>query len=217
MLQMIKVGKRYRKDGKEVTALAPINLAIQPKEFVAIEGPSGSGKTTLLLIAGGLLHPTLGQVRWHDQNIYALESGARATWRSQYIGFVFQQYHLLPYLTVLENILTPQIATPKGHLLERAIRLMQHFGLDHRQNHLPAELSAGEKQRTALARALLLEPKLILADEITGNLDVENASIVIGYLKEYVAEGGAVLAVTHDSTLAGQADRTHKLDTLKHG
>jgi len=144
-------------------------------------------------------------------DLYDLSVESLADFRREYIGFVFQQYHLIPYLTVLENILAPEAAQAKGNNQRRGRELAEQFGLAHRLEHTPGELSAGEKQRTALARALLFEPKVILADEITGNLDDENAQIVLGYLREYVRAGGSVLLVTHDREIAGQADRVHHL------
>jgi putative ABC transport system ATP-binding protein len=213
MLQMNQVSKVYRKEGELIHALRALDLTVNPGEFVALQGPSGSGKTTLLLIAGGLLHPDSGQVCLEGENIYEMDGACRARWRAQNIGFVFQQYHLLSYLTVYDNLLVPQISQPKPRRHERALQLLRQFGLEKRRNHLPAELSAGEKQRTALARALLLQPRIVLADEITGNLDQENALIVVRYLEEYARDGGSVLLATHDPAMAGRADRVVRLAT----
>ena len=134
-----------------------------------------------------------------------------AAFRSQNIGFVFQQYHLIPYLTVLENILAPEAAGGRSVDGGRGRELAAQFGLEHRLDHTPAELSSGEKQRTALARALLFQPRLLLADEITGNLDEANARVVLGYLRDHVKTGGSVLLVTHDREVARQADRVEYL------
>jgi len=207
MLQLEKIVKIYTKENKIVEALSKTNLHVSAGEFVAIEGPSGSGKTTLLLIAGGLLHPERGNVSIDNHDIYAMNSDERLRLRARYIGFVFQQYHLIPYLTVLENVLTPSLAQPKSENRGRAEALIDQLGLQPRTNHLPSELSSGEKQRTAMARALLCKPKLILADEITGNLDTANSNIVISCLKEFAQNDGAVLLVTHDHAAAQQADR----------
>lgn len=211
MIRLESVTKTYPKGNLRVTALAPLDLGVGQGEFVAVQGPSGSGKTTCLLIAGGLLRPDSGKALIDGRDLYAMTRNQLAAFRSRSIGFVFQQYHLIPYLTVFENILAPEAARPGTNDPGRARALAQQFGLEHRLEHTPGELSAGEKQRTALARALLFRPKVLLADEITGNLDRENAQIVLGYLKEYVNSGGSVLLVTHDPEIAGQADRVHHL------
>ncbi|HXK58815.1 MAG TPA: ABC transporter ATP-binding protein [Acidobacteriota bacterium] len=211
VLVLENVSKTYLKGDLRITALAPIHLTVAPGEFVAVQGPSGSGKTTCLLIAGGLLRPDNGRVLVNGHELYTMPRNQLAAFRAANIGFVFQQYHLIPYLTVLENILAPDAAWGRKNDPSRGKALAKQFGLDHRLDHTPAELSSGEKQRTALARALLFNPKIILADEVTGNLDQENARIVLGYLKEYVATGGSVLMVTHDGNIAKQADRIEYL------
>ena len=211
VLLLERVVKTYPKGNLRITALAPIDLTVGPGEFVALRGPSGSGKTTCLLVAGGLLHPDSGQVLVDGHDFYAMPRNRLASFRAQNIGFVFQQYHLIPYLTVLENILAPEAAWGRQDNRARGILLAEQFGLAHRLDHTPAELSSGEKQRTALARALLFKPKVILADEVTGNLDQANAQIVLGYLREYVGTGGSVLLVTHDREIAAQADRVEHL------
>jgi putative ABC transport system ATP-binding protein len=211
MLLLERVVKTYSKGNRRVTALALIDLKIGPGEFVAVRGPSGSGKTTCLLIAGGLLRPDTGKVLFDGHDLYAMRGNQLAGFRSENMGFVFQQYHLIPYLSVLENILAPEAAQGRSDSQGRGRALAEQFGLGHRLDHTPAELSSGEKQRTALARALLFHPKVILADEITGNLDHENAKIVMSYLKEYVRGGGSVLLVTHDRAIAEQADRIEDL------
>ena len=140
-----------------------------------------------------------------------MSSDARSNFRAANIGFVFQQFHLVPYLSVLENVLAPAIATrgtPNDVAFNRARSLVVQFGLEHRIDHVPGELSSGERQRTALARALLNSPKLLLADEPTGNLDEENAELVLNHLAEFAAGGGAVLLVTHDPKAAAKAGRT---------
>jgi len=211
MLALKKVVKTYPKGNRRITALAPIDLTVRAGEFVAVQGPSGSGKTTCLLIAGGLLHPDSGAVLLDGRDLYAITRNQLAALRSQTIGIVFQQYHLIPYLSVLENILAPEAAQGRTAGTARGRALAGQFGLEHRLDHTPAELSSGEKQRVALARALLFHPKILLADEITGNLDHGNAQIVMGYLREYVSTGGSVLMVTHDRKSASQADRVECL------
>jgi putative ABC transport system ATP-binding protein len=207
MLRLEGVTKTYLKGSRRITALAPLDLEIAPGQLAAVQGPSGSGKTTCLLIAGGLLRPDAGKALVNGNNLYSMTRDRLAAFRSRNIGFVFQQYHLIPYLSVMENILAPEAAHGgrDGHARARA--LAAQFGLEHRLDHTPAELSSGEKQRTALARALLFRPKVLLADEITGNLDHANAQVVMGYLREYVKTGGSVLLVTHDRDIAGQADQ----------
>jgi putative ABC transport system ATP-binding protein len=206
MLLLKRLVKTYLKGKRRITALAPIDLTVSAGQFVAVEGPSGGGKTTCLLVAGGLLRPDSGKVLLDGHDLYAMTRNQLATFRAQNIGFVFQQYHLIPYLNVLENILAPEAAQGRTDSQDRARKLAGQFGLDHRLDHTPAELSAGEKQRTALARALLFQPKILLADEITGNLDHRNAEVVLGYLREYVKTGGSVLLVTHDREIAKTAD-----------
>ncbi len=199
ILQLEHVTKTYDGKASLVYAVKDVSLDVGAGDFVVLQGPSGCGKTTALLMAGGLLKPDSGQVAVTGQNPYALTSNARAAFRARTIGFVFQQFHLVPYLSVLENVLAPCIATnPQDGSGERADSLIARFGLAHRKLHLPGELSSGERQRTALARALLNQPQLLLADEPTGNLDQENAEAVLGHMKEFAESGGAVLLVTHD-------------------
>jgi len=208
MLEFKNVTKWF--DGAEgkVTALSEISFSVQTGELLAVRGPSGCGKTTLLLIAGGLLSPDSGQIGLNDQDPYELGPEMRNKLRARTIGFVFQQFHLIPYLTVRQNIQVASLAVPANEAPERTQELISHFGLDDRAGHVPAQLSTGERQRTALARALLNRPKVILADEPTGNLDEDNAQTVLGYLSQYVSDGGCVLLVTHDVRAAGHATRT---------
>jgi ABC-type lipoprotein export system ATPase subunit len=191
-----------------VRALGGVSLTAAPGEFVAVQGPSGSGKTTLLLAAGGLLRPTGGRVQIDGEDPYALAPSRRAAWRARTIGFVFQQFHLIPYLSVLENVLAPSIAMPSRAAAERARALVSGLGLADRGAHVPAALSTGERQRVALARALLNRPGLLLADEPTGNLDRDNAALVLDSLHRFAGDGGTVLLVTHDPAAAGCAHRT---------
>lgn len=172
-----------------------------------IMGPSGCGKTTLLLMAGCLLKPTSGQIILNGLDPNNLDKEKVDRLRSETIGFVFQQFHLIPYLSVRNNVLSPLLAIKEPAYPDRADELISKFGLENRAGHLPRELSTGEKQRTALARAFLNKPELILADEPTGNLDEENAAIIYSYLKQYVSEGGSVLLVSHDSKACDYATR----------
>ena len=212
VLKVENITKIYHTPNKQVRALDEVSLQVNSGEFVAVEGPSGSGKSTLLLTAGSLLTPDEGQILIDGQNPYALSSNERAKFRAEKIGFVFQQFHLIPYLSVLENILTPSILTKGKNTHESAMRLIERFGLTERVHHVLAELSTGERQRTALARAFINSPNLILADEPTGNLDRENAEIVIESLVEFANTGGSVLLVTHDAYAVQHATKTLHLE-----
>ena len=212
MLSVENITKVYRKPENEVRALDGVSLNVNSGEFVAVEGPSGSGKSTLLFTAGSLLAPDDGQILINDRNPYALSFDERARFRAKEVGFVFQQFHLIPYLTVLENILTPSILLKAENPHESAMQLIERFGLAERVHHVLAELSTGERQRTALARAFINSPSLILADEPTGNLDRENAEIVIRSLVEFADTGGSVLLVTHDAYAVQYATRTLRFE-----
>ena len=208
MLEFRNVTRWFDGPQGVVTALKDVSLSVSPGELLAVHGPSGCGKTTLLLTAGALLRPSAGQVSLDGQDPYGLNPEVRSELRARMIGFVFQQFHLIPYLTVRQNILAPSLAVPAKEADQRAQERVNRFGLDDRAGHVPAQLSTGQRQRTALARALLNQPKIILADEPTGNLDEQNADIVFGYFSQYVAEGGCVLLVTHDAKAAAHATRT---------
>jgi putative ABC transport system ATP-binding protein len=211
MLLIKDLEKNYRKGSAEISVFRHLNLEVQPGEMVAVQGPSGCGKTTLLLIAGGLLHPSGGRVTFNQYDIYSIKAEERNEIRAQQFGFVFQQYHLIPYLSVMENILIPDLTEHSINHRKQAEKLIEGLGLTHRMAHIPAELSAGEKQRTALARALLHSPLLILADEITGNLDEQNAAMVMQTLRDYTDGGKMVLYVTHDSRATAFADQVLKI------
>ncbi|OPZ20601.1 MAG: Lipoprotein-releasing system ATP-binding protein LolD [candidate division BRC1 bacterium ADurb.BinA364] len=212
MLVLENATKTYIKDGKEVRALDGVSLAVPAGEFVVARGPSGCGKSTLLLTAGALLRPDSGRVSVDGQDPYAMGPEARAMLRARVIGFVFQQFHLAPYLTVRENVLAASLALRLPGAETRADELIERFQLADRANHLPAELSTGQKQRAALARALLNRPKLLLADEPTGNLDPGNASVVLEHIADFVREGGAALMVTHDAQADHLATRIVAID-----
>ena len=215
LLELQNVSKTYHTAKSDVCALNDLTLSIDAGQFQAVQGPSGCGKTTLLLIAGGLLAPDSGTVLVDGKNPYSLPPNDRAQFRASNIGFVFQQFHLIPYLGVLDNVLAPAIASGRSDAQARAEELIAHFGMQDRLHHVPAQLSTGERQRTALARALLNEPKVLLADEPTGNLDHENAAAVLGYLKEFTTAGGAVLLVTHDDRAVEYAESVTNIDAGK--
>jgi ABC-type lipoprotein export system ATPase subunit len=207
MLELTHVSKAYRgPHGAPVPVLCETDLSLPAGAFVTVQGPSGCGKSTLLLICGGLLTPDRGQVRFQDQDVYAQSARDRACWRARQVGFVFQQFHLIPYLNVRQNILAATLA-PSETIPDRDGELLEQFGLQDRADHLPAALSVGERQRVGLARALYSRPKLILADEPTGNLDPENSEIVLQVLKRYTESAATVLMVTHDPSMKEFADR----------
>ncbi len=204
------VEKRYPGKGSrsEVLALQDVSLAVSKGEFVALHGPSGCGKSTLLLTAGGLLRPDAGSVVIKGQDLYALNNSQRARFRAGNLGFVFQQFHLIPYLDVLGNVMVSEVAT--GHSPDAAARaktILERFGVAGRAGHHPSELSVGEQQRVALARAVFAGASILFADEPTGNLDRDNATGVLGYLKNFANEGGVVVMVTHDERALEFASR----------
>jgi putative ABC transport system ATP-binding protein len=213
LLQIESLSKSYPGPQGTIHAVDEVSLTVGAGEFVAVQGPSGCGKTTLLLAAGALLRPTRGRVAVNGEDPYALSPGQRARLRATKVGFVFQQFHLVPYLDVLDNILAPTLALgTNGSARARALELTARFGLTQRLRHLPAALSTGERQRVALARALLNRPKLLLADEPTGNLDPENAQMVLRCLAEFARDGGAVLLVTHEPGTSDYASRILRMN-----
>jgi len=211
MLRLENVVRIWR-GPQEVRALAGVSLEVRPGEFVAVHGPSGCGKTTLLLVAGGLLAPDSGRVEVGGEDLYAISPERRARLRAARVGFVFQQFHLLPYLDVLGNVMAATLGHPTEGAEERARELLGRLGLGPRLRHRPDQLSAGEQQRTALARALLNRPGLLLADEPTGNLDEAAAEEVLRHLEEFARAGGAVLLVTHNPRALARAGRTVRME-----
>ena len=212
MLEVQDLVKTFETPDGVVCALDGVTLALKARELVAVRGPSGCGKTSLLLTIGALMRPSSGLVRVGGDDPYALSPDERARFRAERIGFVFQQFHLVPYLSVLENVLAPALAKRDAAAGERARELIARFGLEPRARHLPSALSTGERQRTALARALLNRPALLLADEPTGNLDDANAETVLRYLAEFADEGGAVLLVGHDVRGTTYAERVLSME-----
>lgn len=211
MIRLESVSKTYAANGRPVAALRDASLTVEAGQFCAVRGKSGCGKSTLLLAAGGLLRPDTGRVWLQDQDLYAMPAERRAARRADSIGFVFQQFHLVPYLNVRDNILAALLgrsASSDPDARQRAMTLIEQFGLTDRIRHRPGQLSTGERQRTALARALLNQPRVLLADEPTGNLDDENSRIVLQCLDAFAREGGAVLLATHDRRAAELAHHT---------
>jgi putative ABC transport system ATP-binding protein len=209
MIKLNNITRTFSGPNGKVTALNNITMTLSAGELLAVMGPSGCGKSTLLLTAAGMLKPDSGEVVYLDRdNPYNFTPDKRSKLRAGLIGFVFQQFHLIPYLTVKENIITPSLtATSSENPEARARELINRFGLEERSDHLPSQLSTGEKQRTALARAFFNRPKVIMADEPTGNLDDENADTVLTHLKSYTEDGGCVLLVTHSARAAEYATR----------
>jgi len=202
--------EQLTKEFGTVRALADVSFTVDAGEWIAIMGPSGSGKTTLINILGGLEMPTSGRVQVDGTDVGALDERQLTRYRAEKIGFVFQQFHLVPYLTTLENVMLAQYFHSITNEVEAAAAL-RRVGLGDRMAHLPAQLSGGEQQRVAIARALINQPKLILADEPTGNLDEANEQIIVNLLRELHAAGHTILVVTHDPMIGRLADRRIEL------
>jgi putative ABC transport system ATP-binding protein len=198
--------ENLRKEFGNVRALDGVSFRVNVGEWIAIMGPSGSGKTTLINILGGLDTPTSGQAVVDNTDVARLDEAGLTRFRAEKIGFVFQQFHLVPYLTAVENVMLAQYFHSTTDEKE-AQQALERVGLGDRIEHLPAQLSGGEQQRVAVARALINHPKLILADEPTGNLDEANEEIVLSLLRELHTEGHTILMVTHAATIGRLADR----------
>jgi len=207
MIELKNISKTYQPGTKNIKALEDINLEVNKNEFVVIQGPSGCGKTTLLLTIAGMLKPDTGTAMVIGQDVYALSHNQRADMRAQHIGFVFQQFHLIDYLTVRENILLPSINKHSLDTQELCLKLVKEFDIHDRLEHFPAELSTGQRQRVALARSLINQPQIILADEPIGNLDQANSIIILEQLRAFAQSDGTVLMVTHNNQAAEIADR----------
>lgn len=210
---MESVTKHYTHRGKHVKALENVTLEIPRGDFVSVVGPSGSGKSTLLLTFGGMLSPAAGRVVVDGQSLYELASDKRAAVRRKTIGFVFQTFNLVPYLTAMENVQIPLYlaGVDRTEQEKRAASLLDQVGLSDRLDHKPSELSVGQQQRVALARMLANDPAVILADEPTGNLDPETGQSILGFLEQLNGEGRTIVMVTHDMRAAQRAKRVLKL------
>jgi putative ABC transport system ATP-binding protein len=210
MIELKDIARRYRTGGQTVNALDGVDLTIERGEFVGVTGPSGSGKSTLLNVLGCLDRPDAGHYLLEGTDVAGLDDGQLSDLRNRRIGFVFQSFHLMPRLTVLENVLLPMrfSRTPLAHDVEaRARELLERVGLGARMEHRPSELSGGQMQRAAIARSLVLDPALLLADEPTGNLDSKSAADILALLHELHAAGQTVVMVTHDMALAASLPR----------
>ena len=214
MLEATGVSKHYPGLSGSIAVLSGIDLRLESGESVSIVGPSGSGKSTLLHILGALDPPSAGTVRFDGVDPYALDERRLAAFRNGHVGFVFQDHHLLPQCSVLENVLIPTLVAEgaAGAFRARALELLDHVGLGHRLHHRPAELSGGERQRVAIARALVCRPQLVLCDEPTGNLDHEATRTVADLLLDLHRSQPTMLAVvTHNLDLAQRFGATYRL------
>lgn len=203
-----KLTKVFKGDGIETYAIKEVNLSFQEQDFISIIGPSGSGKSTLLSIIGTLDIPSSGEILYGDQQIHKMNNKEMADFRFENIGFIFQQFHLIPTMTALENVMSPLFGRKVSYnKKERAIQVLEQVGLKEKMNFLPSQLSGGQQQRVAIARALVHQPKWLLADEPTGNLDTETGEMVYELLASLnKSKQCGVILVTHDPNLADRAN-----------
>ncbi|MFA6281333.1 MAG: ABC transporter ATP-binding protein [Candidatus Omnitrophota bacterium] len=215
LMQLSGVSKTFHNGQEEVSALKNIDINLHVQDYLAIIGPSGAGKSTLLHIIGGLDEPTSGKVICHDKDIYLMKEKERASWRNSKVGFVFQFYHLIEELNVLENVAISAFSESGKSAFKKGEKLLEYLEIAGRKNFFPSQLSGGEKQKVALARALINEPEIILCDEPTGNLDKYSQDKVIELLEKLNKEKGkTIVIVTHNLELA---KRAKKVITLKSG
>jgi putative ABC transport system ATP-binding protein len=217
MIKLERISKIYVSGRSTVQALRDVDLEIQAGDFPAVMGPSGSGKSTLLHLLGGLDVPSSGRILWRDRDLAGLSRAELARWRSRHVGFIFQTFHLMPTLTALENVELPLLlqGVPPKERRARAQQVLSRVGLAERSHHKPNELSGGEQQRVAVARALIAQPEVLLADEPTGNLDSETGRAVLELLREINEQGGVtVVLATHDPEVASFA---HEILRLRDG
>ena len=216
MIELKSVNKIYETEAEKVHALKSVNLNIDKGEFISIMGQSGSGKTTLMNILGCLDNPTSGEYNIYQSNIASLDDDQRSILRGKLFGFVFQSYNLLPRLTAVEQVELPLIYQNVDNRKEKALRALDMVGLIDRVDFKPSQLSGGQQQRVSIARSLVVEPKVVLADEPTGALDNATGSEVMGTLKNLVKkEGITVIIVTHESEIAGYTERTISINDGK--
>ena len=215
MKNLYKLGNinlNYHLNGNDIRVLKNINFEIKKNERVAIIGESGSGKTSLLMLMSGLEKPTSGKIIFNNVNFSEISEEKKTQIRKKEIGLIFQQFYLIPNYTALENVMFPMQINQIKDERNKAIKILSDIGLDHRKNNLPSELSGGEQQRVAIARAISFNPKIILADEPTGNLDRKNTEIVSDLLLNYSSKRKiSLILVTHNMNLAKKCDRVIKL------
>lgn len=210
MIQLRSATKGFPgKNNQPVVALRKVDMDVRPGEFVMVVGPSGSGKSTLLFTVGGMQQPTEGDVILNDRDIYSLSPAQRARLRRTRMGFIFQTFNLMPYLSCLENVVLPAVLAgkPRNFSITRSRQLLERLGLGKRLSHRPSELSVGERQRVAICRSLVNEPEVILADEPTGNLDSAMTGEVMQILRDLNSGGQTIMMATHDPNLAEQGTR----------
>lgn len=210
LIEIKGLGKTYFSGDSQVTAIDTMDFSIDDGEFVTITGQSGSGKSTLLSVLGALNRPSRGRVIVDSLDLYDLTNEQRADFRSEYMGFIFQSFQLIPYLTVLENVKLPMAVTGRRKKEKHgmAMEVIERVGLKEKANRLPDQLSGGEQERVAIARALVNRPPIILADEPTGNLDSATADEIVGLLKSLNRDGHTIIMVTHNQQMEAHASRT---------
>lgn len=213
LIEIKALCKSYETGGEQVHALVDVTLHIERGEFISVMGPSGSGKSTLLTILGGLNHPTQGDVLVDDISIYRLPMEKLADFRREYVGFIFQSFQLIPYLTVIENVMLPLSITDTSNQEQRRIAddILERTGLRGKARRLPDQLSGGEQERVAIARALVNSPPLLLADEPTGNLDSKTGKEIMELFKALNDEGQTLVMVTHNPENMAFSTRTINL------
>ncbi|HOF21888.1 MAG TPA: ABC transporter ATP-binding protein [Bacteroidales bacterium] len=204
MLELKNITKTYHKSSSLFTALDNISLKVDRGDYLLVSGPSGAGKSTLLYVAGGMIRPDAGEVKYEGEDISGMNNKAKNEYRRKHVGFVFQQFHLMPFLSVLENI---KMACYERSQLEAVDSYMEKCFLTPLRNKKPSELSVGEKQRTAFVRAIITRPGLLLADEPTGNLDPANSEILMSLIDDFHREGGTVLLVSHNPVASKYAGK----------
>ncbi len=213
LIEIKKLNKTYEGGDECVTALCDVDLNIDRGEFISVMGPSGSGKSTLLTILGGLNHPTKGDVAVDDIPIYKLSLEKLADFRREYLGFIFQSFQLIPYLTVIENVMLPLSITERNHReqVKMAEEILEKIGLAGKARRLPDQLSGGEQERVAIARALVNSPPILMADEPTGNLDSKTGNEIMDLFKSLNNEGQTIVMVTHNPENTSFSTRTISL------
>jgi putative ABC transport system ATP-binding protein len=204
MIEINNITKIYKRGTEKFTALSDVSFTIGKGDYVSVTGPSGAGKSTLLYSIGGLIHPDSGNILFNGKNIYIQNNKFLDNYRKRYVGFMFQQFHLMPYLTVIENIRFNAQGKSKASLI---IDYIEKCSLRDVMNKYPSELSVGEKQRTAFIRAIISNPEILLADEPTGNLDPQNSDALLNLVGEYHRNGGTVVIVSHDPLVAKYSDK----------
>ena len=207
LIKLSDIKKSFGNGDNRIDVLNGISCLIREGEFVVIKGASGSGKTTLLHILGLIDLPTFGKYELQGENINSLDKTSQSKLRNQFFGFVFQQFHLIPSLNVIENVALPMRYTGKRNFVEYPKEILDRVGLSHRIDHPPTKLSGGEQQRVAIARALVNQPKILIADEPTGNLDSDTGKDILKIFKELNKQGISIILVTHDENIAKQGDR----------